>query len=256
MAAGRQARRSQSGVVDGIRYDVVRMHETWMELFFPRQRAGAHSVLGKWEPKTTREKVTYNTWYAIGVPVIGILYPLVLLGYVLRFQSRRIDYTAARLGTIGVFVLFVLLWGGLTAFARVQFSPAGFFAVAAASGVAIVAALLAILFRTIGGRLTTVVFAYPFAMTALFLPPVVAALYSPTVAEYVFPRSETIAIWVLDNVLTYGELNTYLRQTYDLRGLAYAGMWFGFAVPVGWLLGILVTLADLVRPTASSGDDD
>jgi TRAP-type C4-dicarboxylate transport system permease small subunit len=26
-------------------------------------------------------------------------------------------------------------------------------------------------------------------------------------------------------------------------------MWFGLAVPVGWVLGILVSLANLVRPS-------
>lgn len=224
-----------------------------MELFFPRQRGASSSVLGKWEPKTVREKLTYTLWYYLGVPVVALLYPLVLSGYFLRFQTRRLDGAAMRLGTIGVAVLLLLFWGGLTAFARLQFTPAGFFAVGGASAVAVLAAVLALLFRRVGGRMTTVVFAYPFAMTALFLPPVVAALYSPTVADYVFPRSESIAIWVLDNVLTVAELNTYLRQTYDLRGIAYAGMWFGLAVPAGWLLGILVTLADLVRPTG--GED-
>ncbi|MFB6178190.1 MAG: hypothetical protein ABEI77_00520 [Halorientalis sp.] len=256
MAAGSRTARSQPGVIGGIRYDLVRMHETWMELFFPRQRSGGSSVLGKWEPTTAREKVTYNSWKVLGYPVIGLLYPLVLCGYILRFQSRRIDYTAAKLGKIGVFVLFVLLWGGLTAVARVRFTPAGFFAVAAASGVAVLSALLALGFRSLGGRVTTVVFAYPFAMTAIFLPPVVAALYSPTLAAAIFPRSQNIAIWLLDHPLSFLHLSTYLRDTYDLRGIAYAGMWFGLAVPIGWVLGILVTLADLVRPTPKSGDDE
>ncbi|MFD1587137.1 hypothetical protein ACFR9U_09085 [Halorientalis brevis] len=256
MAAGSRTASSQPGVIDGIRYDLVRMHETWMELFFPRQRSEGSSVLGKWQPKTAREKLTYNSWRLIGAPVIGLLYPLVLFGYLLRFQSRRIDYTAAKLGKIGVFALFLLLWGGLTAVARVRFTPAGFFAVGAASGVAVFSALLALLFRSLGGRLTTVVFAYPFAMTAIFLPPVVAALYSPTLAAAIFPRSQTIAIWILDNPLSFLDLGEYLRRTYDLRGVAYAGMWFGLAVPVGWVLGVLVTLADLVRPKPTSTDED
>ncbi|MFB6164830.1 MAG: hypothetical protein ABEJ31_06695 [Haloarculaceae archaeon] len=247
---------ADSGVVEGIRIDVTRMHETWMELFFPRQRNATNSVLGKWRPTTTREKFTYNAWFWVGVPIVAVVYPLVLLGYFFRFQTRRLDATAMRLGTVGVFVLLALVWGGLTALARYRFSTAGFIAVAAASAVAVIAALLALGFRRVGGRVTTVVFAYPFAMTALFLPPVVAALYSPTVAAEVFPRSQSIAVWLLDHVLTYGRLNYYLRRTYDLRGIAYAGMWFGLAIPVGWLLGILVTLANLVRPAPASADDD
>ncbi|AQL41818.1 hypothetical protein BV210_03400 [Halorientalis sp. IM1011] len=253
MAAGRA---SGGGVVDDIRFDLRRMHETWMELFFPRQRNASSSVLGKWEPKTAREKVTYNTWYYLGIPIIGLLYPLVLLGVVLRFQSRRLDSAALRLGTVGVVFLFILLWGALTAASYVRFDglTEGFFAVAAASTVAVVAAALAVGFRVIGGRVTTVLFAWPFAMTAIFLPPVVAALYSPTVAEVVLPRSESLAIWLLENPLDFADVNTYLKTRYDLEGLAFAGMWFGLSVPVGWVLGILVTLADLVRPKADGGD--
>jgi len=90
---------------------------------------------------------------------------------------------------------------------------------------------------------------------AVFLPPVVAALYSPTLATVVFPRSETLAIWLLDNALTYRNLNTLLRQRFELAGFAYVAMWGGFAVPVGWAFGVLVTLANLVRPTSEDEAD-
>jgi hypothetical protein len=247
-------RRTESGVVDGIRFDLKRMHETWMELFFPRQRGAENSVLGKWKPKTGREKLTYNTWYYIGVPVIGILYPLI------RFQARKIDGTAMRLGTVGVVFLFVLLWGGLTVASYFRFGGGsvtqGVIAVGAASLVAVLASALAVGFRLLGGRVTTVVFSYPFAMTAIFLPPVVAALYSPEIAEAVFPRSRSIARWLLDNPLSFANIHQYLRTNYDLQGIAFAGMWFGISVPVGWFLGIIVTLADLVRPTADSSSDN
>ena len=35
---------------------------------------------------------------------------------------------------------------------------------------------------------------------------------------------------------------------FDLEGVTYVLLWFGISVPVGWLLGTVVTLADLVRP--------
>ncbi len=108
--------------------------------------------------------------------------------------------------------------------------------------------MLAFLTSKYGGRITTVLFAYPFGMTSLFLPPVVAALYSPTLSNVVFPNNETLAVWLLDNVLTYRGIDEYLRVQFDLEGLAYDGMWFGIAVPLGWLLGFLVTLANLMRP--------
>jgi hypothetical protein len=229
--------------------DLRRLHETWMEVLFPRQLDARETVLGKWTPSSTTGWIFYRTWSALGVPFIALLYPLLLFGYVVRFQSRRLDGTATRIGILGVVVLSVIVWGGLTALARMRFSTGGFIAVLAASLVATLSAVLAVVFHRVWGRKTTVLLAYPFGVTALFLPPVVAALYSPALANVVFPGSTSVAKWLLDNVLTVGGLNTYLRQQYDLRGVAYVGMWFGLAVPVGWFLGILVTLADLVRPT-------
>ncbi|MDX1745502.1 MAG: hypothetical protein R3324_06155, partial [Halobacteriales archaeon] len=91
---------------------------------------------------------------------------------------------------------------------------------------------------------------------AFFLPPVVAALYSPSLAEVVFPRSQVLAIWLLDTVLAVGGINEFLRARFELVGLAYVGMWFGLAVPIGWALGLLVTLANLVRPTRENGDEE
>lgn len=68
---------------------------------------------------------------------------------------------------------------------------------------------------------------------AVSLPPVVAALYSPSLAGVVFPRSETLAIWLLDNVLTYRNLNALLRQRFDLVGVAYVVMWGNPRCPWG-----------------------
>lgn len=250
--------RERNGVVDGIRVDLVALHESWMQLVFPRQRGRAHSVLGKWKPTTTADRIKYRTWGAIGVPLIAVLYPLALLGFATRFYTRRIDSGVTRIGAFGVLLVGVVVWGALTALARVQFSTEGFLAVAAASITAIVASLLAYGFLRIGGRGTTVLLAYPFAMTAIFLPPVVAALYSPTVADTVLPGSLDLATWFLDNVAP-PRLAAFLRAEYDLEGVAYVIMWFAIAVPVGWLLGAVVTLADVVRPNADgsgAGGDD
>ncbi len=192
--------------------------------------------------------MAYRVWGGVGAFVVALLYPFVLFGFAARYYTSRIDRTAASLGVLGVMLLSVVVWGGLAALARIRFTQEGFLAVLAAGGVATVAAVLAYLTSKYGGRITTVLFAYPFGMTALFLPPVVAALYSPTISAVVFPNSESIAVWLLDNVLAYGNVNDYLRTRYDLEGLAYVGMWFGIAVPLDWVLGVLVTLANLMRP--------
>lgn len=239
----------RSGVLEGIKFDVVRLHETWMELLFPRQRGTVHSVLGKWRPSTTGDRIKYRLWWVLGAPLVAVLYPLALLGFGARFYSRRIDRGVARVGLAGVILLSVLVWGALTLAARVQFgeSAEGFYAVAAASLTAVFASALAVVFTRVDGRPVTVLLAYPFAMTAIFLPPVVAALYSPTVADAVLPGSYDLAAWFLDDVAP-GPLADFLRSSYDLEGVAYVLMWFGIAVPLGWLVGVLVSLADVVRP--------
>ena len=68
--------------------------------------------------------------------------------------------------------------------------------VAAAGGVATVAAGLAVVLSRRGGRLTSVLLAYPAAMTALFLPPVVAALYSPALAGVLTLTGFAVIGWV------------------------------------------------------------
>ncbi|ADJ16202.1 hypothetical protein C497_09323 [Halalkalicoccus jeotgali B3] len=220
-----------------------------MELFFPRQRGGAHSVLGKWTPSTAGGRVAYNGWAGVGALVVALLYPLVLVGFALRYYTRRIDRAAASLGLLGVVGLSAVVWGGLTIVAHLQFSRRGFIAVAAAAVVATVAAGAAVGFARAGGRGTTIVFAYPSAMTALFLPPVVAALFSVTLGSVILPGSTELAVRLLDGPLATAGASEFLRENYTLEGAAYVGMWFAIAVPVGWVFGCVVTLANLVRPT-------
>jgi hypothetical protein len=87
-------------------------------------------------------------------------------------------------------------------------------------------------------------------MTAIFLPPVVAALYSPAVADAVLPGSYSLAERFLDFLATtpFEPVAAFMRAEYDLEGVAYVFMWFGIAVPLGWIVGTLVSLADVVRP--------
>jgi len=247
MAAG-----TEQGLADAIRFDLSRMHETWMEVFYPRQRDAEDTVLGKWTPDGGLQLYLYRLWSAVGVPVVAVLYPIVLFGYFVRFQARRVNLTAARLGFVGVVLLFVVLWGGLSALVYFElsemFSAGGVVAIAAASGVAVISAALAFGFWVLDGRPVTVLLAYPFAMTAIFLPPVVAALYSEAVAEVVLTRSDSLASWSLDRIPAL--IETYLVENYDRDKFAHVIIWFAVSFPVGWILGIVVTLADLVRPTA------
>ncbi|MEF8907938.1 MAG: hypothetical protein V5A13_08750, partial [Haloarculaceae archaeon] len=229
---------TQEGLVGAIRIDLVRLHETWMEFIYPRQRGADDTVLGKWTPDGGAEAFFYRLWSAVGVPVVALVYPLVLLGYFIRFQSRRVNVTAERLGLLGVLLLFVLLWGALSALVRFvapgSFVSGGVVAVLAASAVAVVAAGLSYGFWRFGGRVTTVLLAYPFAMTAIFLPPVVAALYSSALADVVLSGTDSLAVWFVQSGPDLFGLTDYLVAEFDLEGVAYVLLWFAIAVPLGW----------------------
>lgn len=233
----------------GVRVDLRRFHATWMELFYPRQRNAGSSVLGKYTPDSTLGMAGYRLWSLLGAIIVGLTYPLVLAGYVLRYQSRRLNSAATRLGLAGVVLLTALVWGGLTAASFVQFGleSRGFRAVLAASVVATISSALSVLFVRVDGRPVTILLAAPFGVTAVTLPPVVAAFFSTALANLIFPNTETIAAYILNQL--GGDLAAYFREEYELAGPAYAVLWFGFSVPIGWAVGLLVTLADAVRPT-------
>ncbi|MES3516971.1 MAG: hypothetical protein PPP58_04820 [Natronomonas sp.] len=245
------------GLLTGVKIDVVRLHETWMELLFPRQRTAVHAVLGKWKPRTRGDRIKYRIWGVIGVPIVAVLYPFLLVGFFARFNARRLDSATTRLGLLGVLLATAVVWGLLTALARLRFDLTGFLAVGAASVVAVVSAGLAVGFRRLGGRVTTVVFAYPMAMNALFLPPVVAALFEPSLS-FILDSSRNFALFMRDSVFV-GPLSPVwdlISARFELAGIGYVLMWVSIAVPLGWILGCTVTLADLVRPQGSKSEDD
>ncbi|WP_255190862.1 hypothetical protein [Natronobeatus ordinarius] len=247
--ATRAQRSGGGGIVGAVKVDLERLHGAWMEIPFPRQRGRGHSVMGKWKPETTPQKIAYHAWSILGALGLLVLYPLTVLGFATRFYASKLDSTTTRLGVAGVTGLALVIWGALTVIAHLQLPFDAFLAVAAASAAAVVSTALAATFSKVGGRVTTVVLAYPFAMTAIFLPPVVAALVTPSLEPYVLDPSYDLAVWVLDNVLFVGGLNEFLRANYELEGVAYAAMWVGFSFPLGWFLGFLVALANLARPS-------
>jgi len=96
--------RRTPGLLGAVRLDVLRLHETWMELLFPRQLDPSR-VLGKWKPETTAQKAAYHAWAALGLPLVAIGYPLLLLGFATRYYADRLDSAATRLGLAGVVAL-------------------------------------------------------------------------------------------------------------------------------------------------------
>lgn len=246
---------TRGGIVAGVRTDLGRLLTLWRAVAFPDQ-IDPHPVRGPWRPRTARAHLTFWAWSLLGVLLIAVVYPVAVVGLWVRYVSRGFDRVAAALGLLAVLLVVALVWGALTALAWVRLPTAGFRAVLVASAVATASAGLAWTFARLGGRVSTVVLAYPFAVAAVLLPPVTAALVSPTLGAVILPGSTSLAEWLLDNVLVVADLDTLLRRRFDLAGLAFVGMWFAFAVPIGWVLGLLVTLANAVRPRDDDEDDE
>lgn len=232
-----------------VQTDLAVLHDAWLDLGF-RSRRDHHPALGEWAPSSAAGRLAFWLWSALGVPLVAAVYPFVLVGFAVRFYVRKLFRTAVSLGWLGVAVAATVAWSALTAAVWLLDVPlVGVRAVAAGGAVAVPAAVLSLTVARRGGRLSTVLLAYPLGVTALCLPPVVAAFYWPPLADRVFPSSYALAVWLLDNPLSVGGLGSFLREEFRLAGVGYVGMWAGIATVAGWTLGALVTLADLVRPT-------
>jgi hypothetical protein len=246
-----------ANAVRAMRVDLAWLHAAWTSLLFADGFAGDYSVVERRGPETASGAVFFRLWAVMGGLVLGVAYPLFVLGLATRYYARRLDRLSASLGFAGVALLSLVVWGALTAVTYLSaIGFEGFVAVGAAGGVATVSAVLAMQVARRGGRASTILLGYPLGVTAIFLPPVVASLYSPTLASVVFPSSESLAIWLLNNVLAVGGLAAFIRASFELQGLAYVGMWFLLAVPTGWFLGVLATLATGVRRSRETTGND
>lgn len=233
-----------------VRADLGMLHGGWMAVAFPQLR-DRHPAMDAWTPETPATRAAYWLWAAVGALAVAVGYPLALAGFALRFHTRRLFRAAASLGRLGVLLAVGGVWAAFTVGVwLINFPMEGVVAVAAGGTVAGVSAMLSLAFARWDGRIATVLFAYPLGVTALFLPPVVAAFYSPTLADEVFPGSYSLAVWLLENPLSTIGVAEFLRAQFRLAGWGYVGMWTALSTPVGWGLGVLVTLADVVRPKA------
>jgi hypothetical protein len=240
---------TDSQLVTAIKADLVWLLTAWRKLLFSAE-SHSHPARNRWHPETTRDRLAFWAWSGLGAVLITAAYPFAVAGFWARYVTRRLNRIATGLGLVAILAVVGVAWGALTVLAWGQLPASGFAAVLTASVVATISTALAWGTTRAGGRRLTLVAAYPFAVAALFLPPVTAALVSPTLGEVILPRSTSLAAWLLDNVLTVGDLNTVIRQQFNLSGAAFVGMWAGLAVPIGWMLGLLVTFANAVRPRA------
>jgi len=238
---------TDSQLVTAIRADLIWLLTAWRKLLFSMD-SNSHPIRDRWRPETTLDRLAFWAWSGLGAVLIVAAYPFAVAGFWARYVTRRLNRIATGLGLVAIVAVVGVAWSALTVLAWGQLPTSGFKAVLVASVVATVSTALAWGTTRAGGRRLTLVAAYPFVVAAIFLPPVTAALFSPTLGEVILPRSTSLAEWLLDNLLAVGNLNTVIRQEFNLSGAAFVGMWAGLAVPIGWGLGLLVTFANAVRP--------
>jgi hypothetical protein len=243
---------TDSELIAAVRADFIRLLTAWRELLFSTN-SDSHPVRNRWRPQTTKDRFVFWSWSGLGTVLIAVTYPFAVAGFWVRYVTRRLNRIATGLGLLAIIAVVAVTWSALTALAWGEFSASGFKAVLTASVVATVSAGLAWGTARTGGRRLTLLATYPFVVAAIFLPPVTAALFSPTLGEIILPRSTSLAEWILDTILFVGDLNAIIRQQFNLSGIAFVAMWSGLAVPIGWGLSLLVMFANAVRPRDDNG---
>lgn len=135
-----------------------------------------------------------------------------------------------------VALVAAVFWGISLIYGASQFGTSGFIALLGASTIAILSASIAVLFFLAPGKWKTIGLAYPFTLNVVLLPPLIIAYYEPVFTS-VWSYSTAFAVWILDTLLNYNGINTYLRQNYTMTNGLYILMWFAMSYPAGWVLG-------------------
>lgn len=227
------------GPVDAVRGELARLHERWMALVFPRQRAVPGSVLGKWKPATVVGRLEYGLWAGLGVPVLAVAYAVALVGSPFRFGVRRVA-TVGRPRDLAVTT--ALVGAGATVGAWFVAGPEATRAVGAAAVVAAIALAVAGVIAWRRGRPVTVFAAYPLAVVALGIVP--AALVATTTAM------PTEVVDAATTRFAGQPLSPALPAEHRPLGTLLAA-WTAVGTAFGWTSGVLVTVTDLVRPPES-----
>jgi hypothetical protein len=193
----------------------------------------------------------YLSWVCVGVGSIFTVIAFVmgkdprrlLGGFMLVAHDRRVH----------VYLLFQLL------FWIVSFNPwlvdlaveVGTILVAAGSVFLISGtALLAISNRC--GPIATILVVHPLGALTLVLPPIAAALVSPSFREGAREITMALTVWLLLNVLQPISLSRPLQRLFELEGAGFLLLWASLIVIIGWGVG----MARHVRENQPSTDPE
>lgn len=184
--------------------------------------------------------------------VIGVLgVAATLLGVFLLGDPRHLGRVVSRLSN---HPLFWLVIGVYALFGGVVFVP-GLVVIVVELAVAVMVGgtLLVVFgagwveFRSRTSRAVRIAIAYPFAIGAIVVPVAATTLVSPTFATIARVATEGLAIIILDTVFQFGDINRWIRATFDLDGSGYLLMWLAIAISLGWIAGTGIELGMHVR---------
>lgn len=205
-----------------------------------------HPVAGVKMPKGRVQMSIYLIWSFLGYPASVAGYLLAVVGNILKIFVDRIVSKADDWGISSVFLLLLLLWVSIGVAVLYFYQQEDAIAFALSSTIGLLSLIIAFVAREIGSSKTTVLVAYPAAYTAIFLPPVSAALIVPEIASTVLPLSTDVANYILNSAIVFDSLEDSLRSTFNLIGFSHLILWTAISVTLGWFTGICVKSAELV----------
>lgn len=240
-------------LVENIRADLNRLYSNWMSIRYPRFN-NPHSVIGKYTPEGSVDSFLYYIWSFIGIVVSSFIYPIALVGLGVRFGASGIKRTVSSLGIIGTMLVFLFTWLGLVGVMIYLYGFETSIGVILAVGIALVSLVIAFLSHIYLSRSGMILVGYPSIYTAVFLPPITAALIAPGIGDDVLRQSVLFAEYILVTFAGPVNLENWLRQTFELQGVYHIVLWLAVSLLTGWITGGLIELSKLVRPKGSKNE--
>lgn len=183
----------------------------------------------------------------MGLVVVGLLYPIGLLGTPVRAVVRRLGRLADAWGLAGVVWSLAVLAGVGAAVAWFWLSRPVATVIAVAAGIAVLAAALAVTASQVRGRTTTVTVAYPLGLVAVGLIPAAVVTVLTGRPGGLIQQELSTVLGAIESTPVVGPALASEPSVAGNRPAVLAGLTAN-GIVLGWVAGALVVLTDLARP--------
>lgn len=225
------------------------LHNYWMDMLYKRH-TDPHPVVGKYRPEEKIELAVYHIWSVIGIGFVMLAYPISYVGILTKIYCvDKVTGFVESHGIVKSLILLGVLWTTLSGLSYLFQPTETTYAVVASSVVAMVSAIVSYLCYVTGDNRIKVALGYPAAYTAILLPPVVFSVLSPIFGESILELTTDIAVYLQNTVAKPIGLRQFFSDNFDLVGISYVILWLNFSFVLGWITGIPVQLAKIIRDT-------